>query len=135
MTPMSDNDLKLEIIESIRALPDLILAAENEIVSLRASLSAAVAFYDDAALIATINAVIDGKNEAARKLQQRRAVAESVEVKTAALAVRKLENEIAVQEISVKHLIKRWQGVMALAELQAARLNLMATYRQKENLF
>ena len=133
MTPMNDHELKQEIIESIRALPDLILAAENEIVSLRHSLSAAVAFYDDAKLIATINAVIDGTNEAARKLQQRRAVAESVEVKTAALAVSKFENEIAMQEVSVKHLIKRWQGVIALAELQAARLNLMAKYQQKGN--
>ena len=134
MTLMTDKERTQEIFESINALPDLIADAENQMVSLRHSMSAAVAEREDAELNVMINAVIDGKNEAARKLQQQQAVAESVEVKAATSVVHELENSIAVQEVLVKHLIKRWQGAMALAELQAAHLNLMAKYQQKGQL-
>jgi len=126
---MTDKELTERIFSDLETLPAQIRDLELDLLDLRTNLGVSRINLEDAELDTKINAVIDGKNETVRKQQVEIAIASSPTVKEARNKVFATENELAAKEIEVKTLAKRWQGAMAMAELQAARINLMAKYQ------
>jgi hypothetical protein len=126
---MTDKELTERIFADLIRLPAEIRAVELDIVDLRSTLNAAKNDLENAELDARINAVIDGKNETARKQQADIAITNSSAVRNARTKIAATENELAAREVETKTLSKQWQGAMAMAELQAARLNLTAKYQ------
>src|SRR3990167_3821972 len=108
--------------------------AEKEltmIATLRTDLSNAKAALKDAELNAQVNAEIDGKNAEARKLQMENAVRNSPEVIAASVHASQAESAVALAELDAKSLGRQWRGALALAELQAAKINWMARSRSR----
>lgn len=130
LTLPTDKELSARIVEGLTCLPDELQSLESFLVTLRTTLGQQRAALESARLNAVINAVVDGKNAESRKLQQEQAVAASPEVKLAEQAVNETESTIANAEVDAKRLARQFQAVMALAELQSARLNAMSTFRK-----
>jgi len=126
----TDKELSARIVEGLSRLPDELHNLESFLVTLRTTLGQQHASLESARLDAIINAVADGKNAEARKLQQEQAVAASPAVHSAEQAASETESAIANTEVDAKRLSRQFQAVMALAELQSARLNAMSTFRK-----
>jgi hypothetical protein len=126
----NDKELSARIVGDLIRLPDELHNLESFLSTSRATLSQQRADLEAARLDAVINAVVDGKNAEARKLQQEQAVAASPSVKLAEQAVNETESTIANAEVDTKRLARQFQATLALAELQSARLNAMSTYRK-----
>lgn len=129
---MTDRELNQQIIDDLMLIPDELRQAEIIVGQARRALSEQKTILEDAQFDAEINAVIDGKNAEERKRQVKQAIAESDAVKLAQNELYAQESELIELEANVKAIARKFQASMALAELQAARLNLMAKY-QKTN--
>jgi hypothetical protein len=130
----ADKELSARIVGDLARLPDELHNLESFLVTLRTTLGRQRADLEAARLDAVINAVVDGKNAEARKLQQEQAVAASPEVKRAEQAASETENAIANAEVDAKRLARQFQATLALSELQSARLNAMSTYRKSRDV-
>ena len=126
---MNDKELNERLTTDLLSLPNQIGAIESDLAELRTELRQAKTACEDAEQAALINAVIDGKNETTRKQQSEAAISKSQEVRGARQTVVGLEADIAGKEVQAKSLARQWQSAMALTELQAARINLMARYQ------
>lgn len=129
---MTDRELNQQIIDDLMLIPDELRQAEIIVGQARRALSEQKTILEDAQFDAEINATIDGKNAEERKRQVKQAIAESDAVKLAQNELYAQESELIELEANVKAIARKFQASMALAELQAARLNLMAKY-QKTN--
>lgn len=132
--PFNDKEIAEFIFGDLFILPTRINEADTKLVNLRNSLRLAQNALEQAELDAVVNAVVDGKNAELRKLQQQQAVANDPATKTATAKVIELQNEIAANEVDSKTLARRFQAALALAELQAARLNLLAKYNSRKEI-
>jgi hypothetical protein len=130
----NDKELAVIIFGDLTRLPDELHNLESFLATLRTTLGQQRADLEAARLDAVINAVVDGKNAEARKLQQEQAVAASKEVKLAEQTVSETESAIANAEVDAKRLARQFQATLALAELQSARLNAMSTYRKSRDV-
>ena len=130
----NDKELSARIVGDLARLPGELHNLESFLVSLRTALGQQRTGLEAARLDAVINAVVDGKNAEARKLQQEQAVAASPEVKLAEQAANETESAIANAEVDTKRLARQFQAALSLAELQSARLNAMSTYRKSRDV-
>lgn len=126
---MNDKELTERIVYDLDALPGQMNALEQDLITLRENRRVSEIDVKNTELEATINAVIDGKNETQRKQQQAQAVEGSRTVKEARAKLAQAEAEIASAELNVKMLSRKFQAALALSEFQAARINLMARYQ------
>jgi hypothetical protein len=131
---INDRELHSYIITTLRATPEELSGVDALIVAQRTRLKTAQAVAENAELDAKINAVVTGKNAEERKLLAEQAVAASPAVKAARDEIISVEQSITEFEIDQKKLSRQFQAAMALAELQAARTNLMSTYNRKETV-
>ena len=122
---LKDKEVNQLITTHLLTLPDEMFALEATLGIMRATLSNTKRDVEDAELEAQINAVVDGKNEGERKLQREKAVAASPTVKKERAKLHEIEAEIVQTEVDLKRLSRQFQSAVALAELQAARTNLM----------
>ena len=126
----NDKELSARIVGDLTRLPGELHNLESFLVSLRTTLGQQRTDLEAARLDAVINAVVDGKNAEARKLQQEQAVAASPAVIVALQAASETESAIANAEVDAKRLARQFQAALSLSELQSARLNAMSTYRK-----
>jgi len=134
ISPPTDKELSARIVGDLARLPNELHNLESFLSASRTTLSQQRADLEAARLDAVINAVVDGKNAEARKLQQEQAVAASPNVKLAEQAASETESVIANTEVDVKRLSRQFQATLALAELQSARLNALSTYRKANHI-
>jgi len=125
-------ELNEEIIQHLRHIPEELREAEILLGKANQSIVEAKEAVSDAELDAEINATIDGKNAEERKRQLKEALANYPPVNTAKKNLNSLEMEVIELESNVKSIGRMFRANLALAELQAARMNLLAKY-QKEN--
>lgn len=111
------------------ALPDQLRSAETTVANLTIDLRQAKSEAASAELDAQINAAPDGKNAEARKLQLEAAVNASPAVAAARDRVALLEAELATAEVEQTALARKYRAALALAELQAAKITFMATFK------
>lgn len=121
--PMTDKELTARITADLLSLPDELRRAESLGAQFRAELAAAKAALADAELTAQINAVPDGKNAEARKLQADKAVHDDPTAQAARAKVYELESAVSAAEVDAKGLVRQWSAALALCELQAAKIN------------
>jgi len=120
----SNEDIGRRIISDLLTIPDELLKAESFSSALHEDLARNQEALKDAMLNAQINAPMTGSNADKRKLEAAAAVDKSPEVKAAKQKVVEYETSVAGQEASLKHLGRRFNAALALAEFQAARINL-----------
>lgn len=111
------------IMESLDALPNIYAQAEHDLADARGKLNAAKDLLSDAELEAELNAIIDGKNAEERKRQKEEALLKSPAVQHAKSNLYSLETQIMEKEAEVKEYSIKFRSTIALAELQAARMN------------
>jgi hypothetical protein len=127
---MNEKELNERIVDDLQIIPDELREAEIILGKARQALDERKTILADAEFDAEINAVIDGKNAEERKRQARQAIAESDAVRLAQNELYAAESELIELEANVKAISRRFNASLALAELQAARLNLMARYNK-----
>lgn len=81
---------------------------------------------EDAELNALLNNPNEGKNEAARKLIDKTTLQKDVAYQKARKELIELEGEIETNEVNAKAKRREFQAALALAELHAARCNMIA---------
>lgn len=123
--PLSEKELAARIISDLLQIPDELQKAEATQARLQVELSTWKANAKDAETDAMINAP-GGKNDDERKKNAAQAIMASPAVKQARNKVGELEAAISAAEVDTSYMRHRWQGAIALAELQAARLNAMS---------
>lgn len=96
-----------------------IAAAENTVNELQESL-------DIAKVNVSLNAVLDGKNAEARKMQLDKALSESQEVKAAQAAVMSAKIRLEQLQAENKQLSRSFAAWCHVAELKSAQMNLMS---------
>lgn len=119
----TDKELMARITADLLSLPDELRRVESLSAQFRAELSAAKAALADAELAAQINAVPDGKNAETRKLQTDKAIHDDPTTQAARARVYELESALSAAEVDAKGLSRQWSAALALAELQAAKIN------------
>lgn len=129
---LRDKEINQTITSQLLALPEEMYGLESTLGVMRQTLGNHRRDLEDAELEAQINAVLDGKNEEARKLQRAKAVSESPAVKAKRAELTEVEFQIVQTEADLKRLARQFQGAIALAELQAARTYLMSKLTHTE---
>ena len=125
----TDRELTARITIELIGLPDELRSLETVISALRQQVATCKAAADVAELDAVINAadkIGAGKNAEQRKVLQEQAVQVSNAVQHARASVAEAESALANAETDAKHLSRRWTAALALAELQAAKINFLA---------
>lgn len=130
---ISDKELSARITSDLLQVPDELRQAEATSAKLANELGQWKAALKDAETDALINCA-PGKNDDERKKNLAAAIAGSAAVKTARAKIGELEVAIAAAEVDKSYLRHRWQASIALAELQAARLNMMCKLQTAHNL-
>lgn len=126
---MTDRELTDLIIENLTVLPEQLAELDTLASNLRQSVDAAEVAVKNAETAAIIGAVIDGTNEATRKMQKDAAVFSSPEVKQARAELATASSLLAAAEIDAKSMARKFNATLALSELHANRLRLMASYQ------
>lgn len=129
----TDKELTARVTADLLGLPDQLRSMDMLIAGMRTEIGAAKRALEEAELDAQINAVVDGKNAEARKLQQEQAVRGSLAVREAREALSEREAELAAAETDYKALSRRWTAALALAEMQSAKINFLARVRPAPN--
>lgn len=127
---MTEKELNQRIIDSLLIIPEELREAEIILGNANLKESELKAQLSDAEFDAELNAVIDGKNAEERKRQLKQAISESSAVQLIKSELMAQESEIIAIEANVKAISRNFRANLALAELQAARLNLMARYEK-----
>lgn len=119
---------------ALRALPDAIGAIEFDGAMLVNAMRESKANLEDAELNATLNAQMPEKSNAdSRKLIIEAALAHDPNVKKFRSEVLRIEGEIETNEADAKTKRREFQAAIALAELHAARINMMCHYQHNNN--
>jgi len=121
---------------ALRQLPYDIEALETAGVVLNDNRRAVELTLEDTELNALLSAFNEGKNEAARKLNDRVTLQKDVAYQQARKEIDELAGEIETNEVNAKAKRREFQAALALAELHAARINAIAkiqTQNKKEN--
>lgn len=130
---ISDKELTKRITSDLIYLPDEIRQAEASQAQLTASLNAAKRAVEEAETEALINAPVgEAKNDDARKKANAAAQLKDPSARAARKVVAELEAAIGAAGVDISALKRRWQASIALAEFQAARINLMAKFTQSD---
>lgn len=130
---MNDKELNQKIIDDLLSIPDELREAEIIIAKAQQSLDQKKGIVADAEFDAELNAVIDGKNAEERKRQLKQAITESSAVQLAQTELFAQEAELIELEANVKAIARRFRANLALSELQAARMYLLAKYPKSSN--
>lgn len=131
-TQQRDRDMTDYLYLTLRELPTTIGGIEAEAAALINSKREVQATLEDAELNATLNAPQEGKNAEARKLEVAAALNNDPNVKKLRKEVARYESELEMNEAEAKTKRREFQAAIALAELHAARINMMCHY-QKQN--
>jgi hypothetical protein len=128
-TQQRDRDLTDYLYTALCGLPSVIGGIESEAAALTNAKREAQANLEDAELNATLNAPQEGKNADARKLETAAALNNDPNVKKFRKEVMRYESELEMNEAEAKSKRREFQAAIALAELHAARINLMCHYQ------
>jgi hypothetical protein len=131
--PPSDKELFSILASRLLTLPDEIRRTEAGQVKLGNDLATWKVSLKDAETDCAINAP-GGKNDDERKKALASALSASPAVKQARSRILELECAVAAQDVDVDALKRQWQASIALAELQAARLNALAKIQTAETM-
>lgn len=125
----NDKDLNERVVAELTDLPSQLATLERDAQDKRDAVRVCEIDLKDAETEAVINAVIAGKNETERKMQQQQAIASSKTVSEARGNLAQVASELSQIEINIKQLERKFRAALALAEFQAARLNTMYRYQ------
>ena len=128
---MTEKELNQKIVDSLLIIPGELREAEILLGNARLKFSEMKTLLSDAEFEAELSAVIDGKNAEERKRQLKQAITESPAVQLVQNELMAQEADIIALEANVKAEARTFRANLALAELQAARLNLMARYEKQ----
>ena len=128
---MTEKELNQKIVDSLLIIPGELREAEILLGNARLKFSEMKTLLSDAEFEAELSAVIDGKNAEERKRQLKQAITESPAVQLVQNELMAKEADIIALEANVKAEARTFRANLALAELQAARLNLMARYEKQ----
>ena len=115
----------------LMVLPSQVHDAEVLLADLNFQVREHKRLLDEAETDAQINAVVDGKNAETRKLQLEQAVSNNAGVLQMRGTLTGLEAQYISAEVDFNGLHRRWKSALALAELQAAKIGYLATYKQE----
>lgn len=121
-----DRDITDYLYTALRDIPRDLGGTEAAIASLLNSKREAEQRLEDAKINAQLTTEITGKNAEARKLEAQAAINNSPEYKAAQRDIAQYEAEIELQQAEANSKRREFQAAIALAELHAARFNLMA---------
>jgi len=128
---MTEKEFNQKIMDNLLIIPAELREAEILLGQANQKYNELKARLSDAEFEAELSAVIDGKNAEMRKRQLRQAITESPTVQLVKNEMMAQEVDIITLEASVKAEARAFRANLALAELQAARLNLMARYEKQ----
>lgn len=111
------------IADDLRDLPTQLYEADIECGAFKRNLDELNESLDFAETAALMNAVIDGKNDAARKLQQAQVLAQDSEVKRCKQRIRQQQSELDQATIKTEQLRRRFASECYIAQMRAAQLN------------
>lgn len=126
-----DKELTAFAAGELMDLPALLKVAELLVVDTAGSIRATKALLEEAVTDAQVNAAVDGKNAETRKLQMEQAVNGNGDVVRLRAQVDTLEGQRAAAEVDYNHLHRRWRSALSIADLQAAKIGYLATYRKE----
>lgn len=125
-TAERDREVTEYLYSTLRTLPNEIGGTEALIASYTNERREAAQRLDDAELNASMQADPQGKNAEARKLEVQAAINKSAEYISARKEVTGLDSLIEIQQAEATGQRRQFQAAIALAELHAAHLNLIA---------
>lgn len=130
-TPMQttqdrDRELTDYLYRALRTIPQEIGGTEAMIASLTRDKKAAEQRLEDAELNAQMRTEIKGSNAEARKIEMKVAISKDPDYRAAQKEIAEYEGEIEIQQAEMNSKRREFQAAIALAELHAARINLMA---------
>lgn len=129
---MTEKEINQRIMENLLIIPNELREAEIILGNAKLKENDLKAQLADVEFDAELNAVIDGKNAEERKRQLKQAISESTAVQLVTNELMAQEAEIITIEANVNAISRNFRANLALAELQAARLNLMAKYPKQD---
>lgn len=127
---MNDKELNEKITGDLFAIPENLRQAEINTGEARLVLKELKSDLADAELNVSFSYTPDGSNAEIRKVQMAKAMADSPEVKAANAAIYAQEMKLITLEAGEKAQYRQFNAAGSLAELQAARLNLMTKLKQ-----
>lgn len=133
-TAQRDRDVTEYLYKALREIPIDLAGIEVYQANLANSKREADRRLEDAELNALLSAPQDGANEKAREMQRKKAISDSPEWKQARKEVMEIESEIENSEAEAKSKRREFQAAIALAELHAARINLMAKIQTQKDV-
>lgn len=129
-----DRDVTEYLYTALRELPSAIGGIEAEAAAMLNCKREAQALLEDAELNATLNAEMPEKSNAEqRKTIVAASLAKDPTVKKLRGEVIRYENELELNDAEAKTKRREFQAAIALAELHAARINLMCHYNNHNN--
>jgi len=120
-----DREVTEYLYNALRTIPQDLGGIDAQIASLANAKRDAEQRLEDAELNAQMSGDIDGKNETERKLKLKAAINKDPNYKTTQKEVMTYQNEIELQQAEATSKRREFQAAIALAELHAARINLM----------
>ena len=127
---VNDKELNEKITGDLFAIPENLRQAEINTGEARLVLKELKRDLADAELNVSFSYTPDGSNAEIRKVQMAKAMADSPEVKAANAAIYAQEMKLITLEAGEKAQYRQFNAAGSLAELQAARLNLMTKLKQ-----
>lgn len=124
-TQQRDREVTEYLYTALRTIPHDLGGIDAQIASLANAKRDAEQRLEDAELNAQMSSDIDGKNETERKLKLKAAINKDHNYKTTQKEVMSYQNEIELQQAEATSKRREFQAAIALAELHAARINLM----------
>lgn len=126
IAPLTDKEVNQRVTDVLLFYPERIGEFETFIADLSVQVWEKRRLLVAAELDAQINAVATGGDMKVRELERKQAVQKDATCQALQAEITNLENMLAAQEATLKGYSKKFQGAIALAELQAARL--LSTY-------
>lgn len=121
-----DRELTEYLYQALRTIPQEVGGTEAMIASLTRDKKAAEQRLEDAELNAQMRTEVKGSNAEARKIEMKAAISKDPDYRAAQKEIAEYEGEIEIQQAEMNSKRREFQAAIALAELHAARINLMA---------
>lgn len=132
----TDKEVTAEITARLLYLPDEMKRLEDAMTAMRTNVAQSKLEIEEAKKEAVINGSADianGKNAEHRKILHDQAVKENLLVRQRQAELFEREAVLSNAENEAKLLARKWQAALALAELQAAKINYLARAQRAVN--
>lgn len=133
-TQQRDREMTDYLYQTLRMLPQDIGGIDAQIASLVNAKREAEQRMEDAELNAQLSGDVDGKNDTERKLKLKAAVSKDPAYRAAQKEVNNYQSEIELQQAEAGSKRREFQAAIALAELHAARINMMTKLQNTKDI-